>query len=114
MMLQELWNRGSWLEGNVNLLDSKENYVIEVAVPGFSKEDIKVSVKSGRIVVTAHKDMEEDRGKYLKESFKRSKDIHEVIGIPGGFDTKDISAKVIDGILELTIPKSSGTDIEIL
>ena len=39
------WMESLGLEGNTNFLDSDEAWTIEVLVPGYKKEDLKVTVE---------------------------------------------------------------------
>jgi HSP20 family protein len=113
LMFDDLLDGVLGLEGNVNLLDSDKNYVIEVMVPGLTKEDISLTVKNGRMTVKGSKKQPEGQ-KYLKQMFKRYQDIYEVIVLPSGIQASEISAKVENGILEVTIPKSNPESITIL
>ena len=113
LMFDDLLDGVLGLEGNVNLLDSDKNYVIEVMVPGLSKEDISLTVKNGKMTVKGSKKQTEGQ-KYLKQVFKRYPEIYEVIVLPTGIQASGITAKVEDGILEVTIPKSDPESITIL
>lgn len=88
--------------------DIKENeggYELLAELPGFKKEDIKVSINGDWLTVEAERKEENtDEGSgYLRKerrygSFKRSFGIEDI-------DCEKISAEYADGILKLELPK---------
>ena len=89
-------------------IKEKENtFVLEMDLPGFSKEDIKIEVENGYLTVNAKMnklDEDEEEGKFIrKERYygecSRSFYIGEEIS------EDDIKASFRNGILKLEIPK---------
>ena len=98
-------------EKNLMKTDVKEtdtSYEIDVDLPGFKKEDVKVSLEKGYLTINAAKDMNKDEkdanGKYIRrERFAGNCSRSFYVG-----DTvkeSDIHAKFEDGILKLTVAK---------
>ena len=78
---------------------------IELDVPGFNKEDVKVDLDDGilTIAATKHEDKEEkEKNYYRKErlfgSFKRQFNV-------GNFKENEIDAKFNNGVLKISFPK---------
>ena len=78
---------------------------IELDVPGFNKEDVKVDLDDGILTIAAskHEDKEEkEKNYYRKErsfgSFKRQFTISNV-------KENDIDAKFYNGVLKISFPK---------
>lgn len=78
---------------------------IELDVPGFNKEDVKVDLDDGilTIVATKHEDKEEkEKNYYRKErsfgSFKRQFNV-------GNVKENEIDAKFNNGVLKISFPK---------
>ena len=78
---------------------------IELDVPGFNKEDVKVDLDDGILTIAAskHEDKEEkEKNYYRKErafgSFKRQFNV-------GNVKENDIDAKFYNGVLKISFPK---------
>ena len=101
-----------------DIRDDGKNYVLEIEMPGYRKEDIAINLEDGYVSVSARKNesVEDKSGKqYLRRersvSCSRSYYVGEV-------NEKDVKAKFDNGILTLTFPKqpeklSSGHNIGI-
>jgi len=87
----------------VNVLQDEKQYTIEMSVPGYSKKDINISLKDNKLVISSEVDKSTNETYRLKEfsygSFKRS------FNLPKDANQEEISAKVANGILHLTIAK---------
>lgn len=90
-----------------DIKDNGKDFVVEMDLPGFKKEDIKVDIEGGVMTISAerHSDYEdEDKKKnYIRKersygTYKRSFDISEI-------DESGITASYEDGLLKLTLPK---------
>ena len=86
---------------------------MEIAVPGLKKEYVRVEVnKDGELCVAIenkmeHKDeenKEEKKEHYLRREFSYS-NYQQTYVLPEDVDRDNISAKVNNGILEITLPK---------
>lgn len=91
----------------VNVINTPESYLVELAVPGFSKENFKVNMDNGILTVTGnstfHNDVNEfpfTRQEFTCSSFTRS------FRLPENINTEDIIAKFENGVLRLTIAKT--------
>ena len=90
-----------------DIKDNGKDFVVEMDLPGFKKEDIKVDIEGGVMTISAerHSDYEdEDKKKnYIRKersygTYKRSFDISEI-------DESGITASYEDGLLKLILPK---------
>jgi HSP20 family protein len=90
----------------VDILETETAYEINVAVPGLNKEDFKIDLNDNFLTVSGER-------KFSKE--KKENNLHVVetqygnfsrsFSLPENVDASKISAKYLNGILELTIPK---------
>lgn len=82
-----------------------DKYILEIPVPGFGKEDIKVKLIKNDLSIV----IENEDNKWTPSLNKR-------FGLPDDFDRKKIGAKVEKGVLYVTIPtkKDLENDIKIL
>lgn len=90
----------------VNILESEDDFSIELAAPGFDKKDFKLSVENDLLTVSSEKEIDKvEEGKNFKRkefaysSFKRN------FNLPESVDSENINAAYKNGILTLTLPK---------
>lgn len=91
-----------------NIAESDQEYTIDLAVPGFKKEDFKVKVEKDMLTIsaetkseTSEKKKEYTRKEYNYSSFSRS------FRLPDNVKDDAISARYENGILKLNLPKSA-------
>lgn len=93
----------------VNVKEDSKQFVVEVAAPGLQKENFKVEINDGILIISAETKTEKTEGeetaKFTRKefsyvSFKRSFSIDE-----DTIDTDNIGAKYENGVLNVTIPK---------
>jgi len=89
----------------LDILRDKEKYVVRVDLPGVNKDDIDLSVVNGRLFIRGQKKQtaEEKAGSYYRNervfgSFER------VVEFPDPIDPEKITARFVDGVLEITAP----------
>lgn len=90
-----------------DIRETEEGYVIDVDLPGYNKEDIKIDVTDGYLTINAKMNQEkndENKGNYVRrERFygecSRSFYVGESV------EAEDIKAAFKNGILSLEIPK---------
>ncbi len=94
----------------INVLESENDYEVELAAPGMTKEDFKVSLDdNGDLVIEMEKkenteEKEKKHGHYLRREFSYSK-FQQTMVLPEDVEKEKISAKVVDGVLTVSIPK---------
>ena len=82
-------------------------YHIEVDIPGFNKEDIKIETHKGTVTIKAEKEYKEDSDdkKYIRH--ERKYNSLERSFYFGDIDEDLIKAEFINGTLHLTIPQKA-------
>ena len=91
----------------VNVKETDKAYEIEIANPGFGKDDTKIEVKDGIIFVSMSsesKEGENDGDKYHVKQWSKSS-YKESWNIPENVIEDQISAKHDNGVLTITLPK---------
>jgi len=90
----------------VNVKDTKESYVIQVAAPGFNKEDFSAKVENNMLTISGEKKQEAEvtdhkftRKEFNFSSFSRS------FTLPKTIQVEKIAANYDAGILTITLPK---------
>ena len=87
--------------------ETDSEYVLEMDLPGFSKEEIKISLENGYLTVEASKGLDQEesnKGKYIrKERFAGSCQRSFYVG--ENVTEAEIKAEFKHGILKLSVPK---------
>jgi HSP20 family protein len=110
-MLQDKLVRGSDLPA-VNIRDLGSHFTVEVAAPGYRKQDLKVNITNGVLTISSERREEATEGSetYSRREFHYSAFMRS-FQLPGTADEENVQAAHVDGILRLTIGKrqASGT-----
>ena len=91
----------------MDVVEKDTAYELRIAIPGLTKEDIKVDVKSGCLTVEAKKDKVNEDENYIYKGlssyeFNRSfSDLDENLKV----DMESISSKYRNGLLTISLPK---------
>ena len=91
------------------------DYLMEIDLPGFAKEDINAELQNGYMTITAKKDeskgTKDEDGNYIhRERYTGSCSRSFYVG--EGITEEDIKASFKDGILRLAIPKEEPKRLE--
>lgn len=90
-----------------DIKEHKDKYVIDIDLPGYKKEDIKLSVDDGYLTVHASMDSEneeKEKGKYVRrERYMGSCSRSFYVG--DAVKSEDIKASFKNGTLKIEVPK---------
>ncbi|MCI1785462.1 MAG: Hsp20/alpha crystallin family protein [Bacteroidales bacterium] len=96
----------------INVMEDNENYDLELAAPGLTKDDFKVNLDdNGDLVIDMEKKEEENEkkhGHYLRREFAYSK-FQQTMLLPDDAQKDKINARVENGVLKVNIPKLQKT-----
>jgi len=89
-----------------DVYEKNNKFFIEVDMPGFNKEDIKIEINKGTLNITAEKKYEEqeDDKKYLCRERKYYGKYQRSFYL-GDIEEENIEATFDNGILNISIPK---------
>ena len=95
----------------VNVKESDKSYVMELAAPGIKKEYCRVGINDeGNLTIAIENKMEhkeeDKKHHYLRREFSYS-NYEQSYALPEDVERNNISAKVEDGILTITMPKTA-------
>ncbi len=95
----------------VNVKESDKSYVMELAAPGIKKEYCRVGINDdGNLTIAIENKMEhkeeDKKHHYLRREFSYS-NYEQSYALPDDVERNNISAKVEDGILTITMPKTA-------
>ena len=91
---------------SVNIIERADNFKVELAAPGLEKSDFDINIEKNQLTISAKQEKKEEetedkftRREFNYTSFSRSFRLTEKV------DSKNISAKYENGVLEVTVPK---------
>ncbi len=94
-----------YVSPGVDIFETKDGYVLHAEMPGVNKEGLEITLEGNEITITGNRSEESFPGEPLfRES--RHAAYRRVFELDPAIDTGKISAKMEQGILMLTLPKS--------
>jgi HSP20 family protein len=90
----------------VNVIDDEKRYIIELAVPGYSKEDFEIDIEDKFVIIKAEKEdkKESKEENYTRKEFSYNHFLRRFM-LPDNVDENSIEAKFKDGLLKLKLDK---------
>jgi HSP20 family protein len=93
----------------INVVETDNEYKLELAAPGMTKDDFKVHLnKDGNLVVELEKKncgcKDKKECKYLRKEFSYAR-FTQTLLLPDNADKENIQARVENGILFVEVPK---------
>ena len=90
----------------VNIIDNEKNYDVELAVPGFNKDDFNIDIEKNVLIISAEskQESEKEEKNYRRKEFSYSK-FRRAFIIPENVDEDSIEAQYKDGLLKLKLNK---------
>ncbi len=107
MFRDPFFNEGESKLMKTDIKEKKDKYIIDIDLPGYEKEGIKIEIQDGYLTVHASmnkEDNDEEKGKYVrKERYVGECSRNFYVG--NQVKEEDVKAKFKNGTLTLEIPK---------
>ena len=91
-----------------DIQEKDNNYILDMDLPGYDKEDVKAQLKDGYLTITAQKntnnEQKDEQGNYIRRERYCGK-CSRSFYVGDSIKEEDIKASFNNGILELTFPK---------
>ena len=88
-----------------NVIENEKEFRLELSIPGFSKEEVKISIRKNILTVKSEKQTGSDEEvKYLRRGFV-PRNFEKRFELSGSINSEGISASFSNGILEILLPK---------
>lgn len=94
---------------NIDIRETPEAFGVEADIPGVKKEDISVTIENRQlqISVEAKQEKEEKKDEKVIMSERFFGFVSRTVTLPGDVDSSKVEARYENGVLFLTIPKTS-------
>lgn len=113
---------GQWGEGDrgmlrsrsdvaIDLVDEGDAFVVTVDVPGFERDEIDLYVADETLWIDCERSdaTDEEEESYLRRE-RRHASVRRSVGLPAPVEPDEVSAKLRNGILTVTVPKEEPDD----
>lgn len=94
----------------IDVTETDQAYLVKAEMPGFKREDIKVSIHGDEVTISAETNKEDERTEgntVCRERYHGKQ--YRSFTLPQSVDEEQANAVCRDGILELTLPKKAGS-----
>lgn len=96
---------GIWMP-NVDIHETKDAICVRAELPGVDKEAIGVEVKDGVLILRGERKFEKEVKEENYHRIERSYGtFHRSFSLPSSVDGEKVTARMKDGVLEVTLPK---------
>jgi HSP20 family protein len=90
----------------VNIREDDKNYILELAVPGMDKKDLKIDISEDVLTISSEtkNESEDKQDGYTRKEFSYSSFVRSFY-IPDNVNKESIQANYKEGILTVSFPK---------
>ena len=99
------WRTTSYLTPLANIRETKDGYLLEVEMPGVSKDGLELTFENNELTILGKRKPNPVKGDMVYGE-SRWLDYRRVFELDPSIDAARINAKVEQGILTLTLPKT--------
>jgi len=92
----------------IDILNEANQFVVKVDIPGVDPKDIDIAVNRNSLTIKGERETEREEKKENFVCYERSKgSFYRYITLPETADAEKIIAESKNGVLKITVPKSS-------
>ncbi len=102
------WRRNGGWEPTAELVETKDSLVLTLELPGVEAKDVDMSLEGGEVLIKGEKrgldqkDVQVHLGERYYGPFERK------ITLPAAASPEGVKAKLVNGVLIVTLPKGEG------
>lgn len=97
--------RAEYTLPQVNICEEENGYLLEAEMPGVSKEGLEVLLEGNELTILGHRQRTTGHGGVIFRESQDS-DYRRVFELDSSIDTSRIAARMNQGVLTVTLPKS--------
>lgn len=114
-MMRPLYGKHAQNMMKTDVRETDNSYELDIDLPGFKKDEIKVELDNGYLNISAAKGLDKDEekkdGKYIRRE-RYAGSMNRTFYVGSQLTQQDIQAKFEDGILKISVPKKDVQQIE--
>lgn len=89
----------------VNVVEDADNFHVEAELPGFSIEDLDISLTDNQLTISGERRVHIPEGSEVLRRERPTGKFTRVLRVAVDVDAQKVAAKLKDGILTVTLPK---------
>jgi HSP20 family protein len=94
----------SWIPG-IDVYEKDNRLVTKIDLPGMKKEDVKVEVADGQLVISGDRKREnEEKTNDFYRCERAYGSFYRMVPLPEGVKLEDVKAVFAEGVLEISVP----------
>ena len=99
----------------IDVVEEKDRILLIADLPGVAEKDLRIEFVEGGVVLRGRRPgAPEGSGAKLRRVERPAGEFTKNVPLPRGLDVQKAVAKIENGVLTLTIPRSGGADIKTL
>ena len=114
-MMRPLYGKHAQNMMKTDVRETDNSYELDIDLPGFKKDEIKVELDNGYLSISAAKGLDKDEekkdGKYIRRE-RYAGAMNRTFYVGDNLTQQDIQAKFEDGILKISVPKKDVQQIK--
>ena len=95
----------TFVSPQVNIFETSDGYVLEAEMPGVNKDGLEITLEGTEVTITGRRQTEPLPGEALFRESNNS-NYRRVFELDPAIDTSKVLARMEQGVLTLTLPKS--------
>ena len=97
---------GDVFSPHTDVMEEEDRVIVTTDMPGIEKESIELSLKDNALVISAGRGKEEESEKegYIRKERTYTRYYREIL-LPEGVSEEGATAKLLNGVLTVTLPK---------
>ena len=107
-MMRPLYGKHAQNMMKTDVRETDNSYELDIDLPGFKKDEIKVELDNGYLSISAAKGLDKDEekkdGKYIRRE-RYAGAMNRTFYVGDNLTQQDIKAKFENGILKISVPK---------
>lgn len=94
----------------VNVKDSDNEFVIELAAPGLEKDDFNIELDNDVLLISSNTSSKKE-GNYTRKEFNYTT-FKRTFTLPDTINSAEINASYVNGVLEVVLPKKEEAKVQ--
>lgn len=101
----EALEKESWIAPLINIYETKDEFFLTANMPGVKKEDVKIKLEEGNLLIMGRIDYEDSVNKKYVLQETEFGNYYRRFKISDSIDESKIDAKLENGVLNIKLPK---------
>lgn len=89
----------------INVTQDRDNYFVRAELPGVKPEALEITALNRTLTIAGKREALEEKGVSYHRKERADGAFNRTVTLPSEFDTERVSAKAVNGVLTITLPK---------